>query len=97
MGWRERAGHDLLEPTGPDGQPIQESLDRRWLWRLDNALVVGAIGDVQRQLAADLHDYLVETCGHHWLDHGGEADVEADRQCLWCCRLEQGEAVAGDE
>lgn len=91
MAWRDRAGTGLLDPTGPDGQPIQASLDRRWLWRIEQSLAVNATNDSQRRLAADLYEYLGETCEHHWLDHGKETDVEADRQCLWCCRLDSVE------
>jgi hypothetical protein len=47
-----------------------------------------------RQLTADLHAYLAETCEHHLLHYDGGEDYPAHAQCLWCCDvLFTGEAA----
>jgi len=85
--WRDNAGNLLLDPNDPAGNPITTPLDRRWLWRLASALAVSATNDVLRDLGRDLHQYLGETCEHHWLHYAASEDPDdtgAFRQCLWC-------------
>lgn len=83
--WRERAGRILLDPNDPNGAPLATPLDRRWLWRIEGELAVSATTETLRQLGRDLHQYLAETCEHHWgASHAAEPDIPAHRQCLWC-------------
>lgn len=102
--WRDRAGRIVLDPEGPHGEPLPTPTDRRWLWRIENELSVGATSDTQRQLAADLYRYLCETCEHHWHDYeasewrhpdtGEVMDrIPAHRQCLWCSEVDWAEEV----
>lgn len=97
--WQGRAPRSVLDPFGPHGEPIATPLDRRWLWRIEGDLAASATNHAQRQLARDLHQYLVETCDHHWLHsdesawrHPDTGEVEdvipAHRQCLWCNGVE---------
>jgi hypothetical protein len=97
--WRERAGRIILDPTGPDGRPLTTPTDRRWLWRIETFLGVSGTTEDQRQLGRDLHQYLAETCEHHWsLPRGGEdGDVPRHRQCLWCSAVDWLAAGASSE
>lgn len=83
--WRGRAGRLLLDPNDPDGDPIATPLDRRWLWRIEAAMFLGGGNHELRQLAADLKQYLNETCEHHWRLYAAEPDIPMHSQCLWCC------------
>lgn len=85
--WRDRAGTIVLSPADPHGQPIATPADRRWLWRVARQLTVTAPDAEVRQLAADLHRYLSETCEHHWLSHAAGEYLPAHRQCLWCSKI----------
>lgn len=86
--WTERAPQSLLDPLDPRGAPCPTPMDRRWLWRLEQKLVGGTAA--QQELATDLHQYLAETCQHHWLDYTECCDPPDAgcgppfRQCLWC-------------
>jgi hypothetical protein len=82
--WRERAGRSVLDPEDPHGNTLATPADRRWLWRLAASLAVSATNDTQRQLAADLYAYLLETCEHHWLHYEGDEAFATHDQCLWC-------------
>ena len=93
--WRERAGRVLLDPNGPDGRPLTTPLDRRWLWKIEGFLAVNATTDYQRQMQRDLHQYLAETCEHHWSEvRDGDDDIPAHRQCLWCSDVDWLDAGA---
>ena len=92
--WRERAGRIILDPNGPDGRPLETPRDRRWLWRIEHSLAVNATNDMLRQLQRDLHQYLAETCEHHWSERDGDDDIPAHRQCLWCSDVEWLPVVA---
>lgn len=87
--WRANAGRILLDPNGPNGEPLPTPLDRRWLWRLESLLAVNAPFDgILSSVGRDLHAYLNETCEHHWSHSDAEPDIPAHRQCLWCCTVE---------
>lgn len=86
--WRERAGLVILDPNDPNGLPIGTPADRRWLWKIESTLSVCATTPEQRQLAADLHAYLNETCEHHWLHYEGDDMFAPHEQCLWCSVVE---------
>lgn len=94
--WRDRAPAMLRETfTGPNGEPCFTTVDRRWLWRLESALVVSAPANgTLAELQSDLHQYLIESCEHHWSDYAGDEHIPAHRQCVWCNRVEwAGEAA----
>lgn len=82
--WTERAPRPLRTAYDPDGQPHETSLDRRWLWRLENTLAVNNTGTLST-LLADLRQYLDESCEHHWREFEADDEFEAFSQCLWCC------------
>jgi hypothetical protein len=84
--WRDRAGSIVLDPNDPNGIPLPTPADRRWLWRIENALAVLATNDGLRQLGLDLRAYLAETCEHH-MRHSGEGDAPEYGQCLWCSEV----------
>ena len=93
--WRDRAGCSLLDQNDPHGNPIATPLDRRWLWRIANDLAVSAGSHILKDLGRDLHQYLNETCEHHWMYYAASEDPEgigAHRQCLWC-----NDAIFGDD
>lgn len=96
--WRDRAPSMLLDTlTGPDGEPCFTTTDRRWLWRLEGFLAVSATNARQREMAADLRQYLNETCEHHWRNYEakpGDA-IGTHRQCLWCAETEWPTAAGG--
>lgn len=91
-GWRARAGKVLLDPCDPQGSPLPTPLDRRWLWKIESVLSVGATTDMQRELARDLGDYLRESCDHHFtgdcLPDGPDDPIGPHRQCLWCSHVD---------
>ncbi len=82
--WTQRAPRPLRTAYDPDGQPHGTSLDRRWLWRLENTLAVNNTGTLT-PLLADLRQYLDESCEHHWREFEGDDEFETFYQCLWCC------------
>lgn len=91
--WQSRAGRVILDPLGPNGEPIGTPRDRRWLWRIETELAVSATTDTMRQLGADLGQYLRETCEHHWTEYHPvlgtpDAAIGPHRQCLWCSAVE---------
>jgi hypothetical protein len=86
--WRERAGRIILDPEDSRGNPVTAPADRRWLHRIEGALAVSATTGAQRQLAADLHAYLAETCEHHLVPYDGDEDIPPHTQCLWCDETE---------
>jgi hypothetical protein len=81
--WYDRAPAMLLMDCGPDGEPCSTTTDRRWLWRLEGRL---APSGQHRQLAADLREYLHQTCEHHWrhFEAAEGDDIGTHDQCLWC-------------
>lgn len=81
--WTRRAPAMLRSPEGPEGEPLDTSADRRWLWRLENKLAVDGGNERNRQLGRDLRQYLEETCEHVWNDLG-DLTTERHEQCLWC-------------
>lgn len=81
--WLDRAPHMLRTSEGPDGQPLATSLDRRWLWRLEQFLFINATTADHRQMQADLSQYLHETCEHVWIELG-DLTPTPSVQCLWC-------------
>jgi hypothetical protein len=85
--WRDRAGLVVLDPNDPRGNPLPTPTDRRWLHRIQSQLTSAPTLEL-RQLAADLHAYLDETCVHHWLHSEGDEDFGALDQCLWCSVVE---------
>ena len=89
--WRDNAPASLLDSfTDADGAPCLTTLDRRWLWRLEQHLVVCGTTQYHRDMAADLRQYLNETCAHHWRIWAGDEYIEAHRQCVWCTEVEWG-------
>lgn len=88
-GWSTRAPRSLTDLTCLQGHVIQESQDRRWLWRLTFDLGMRIEGSEQRQLRHDLDRYLWDTCAHHWHDRTTD-EPETRWQCIWCHRVEDG-------
>jgi hypothetical protein len=86
--WRDDMPNALLSPTGPRGEPIKTSQDRRWLWHVEGFLAVSGTTPAQHLLGRKIRAYLNETCEHHWLDYKGDADIPAHLQCMWCCDVE---------
>jgi hypothetical protein len=93
--WRDHAPAMLRESfNGPRGEPCFTTLDRRWLWHLENSLAVRSTTDGQRAILADLRQYLHETCEHHMQDFltccdpRNETCVPPHRQCTWCNHVE---------
>ena len=92
--WRDRAAPMLQDDAigiHRDGRDDPTSTDRRWLWRLEGRLNVGATNADQRALAADLTEYLRETCEHQWDAEEGQHYFPPEnpatpkmRQCSWC-------------
>lgn len=66
-----------------DGTLLNASVDRMWLWRIEAFLAVNATNDMQRQMAADLRQYLNQSCHHDWRDMEDYDDNQC-RQCVWC-------------
>jgi hypothetical protein len=71
-----------------NGEPDDTSVDRRWLWRLENFLAIHGTNDDQRDMGTDLREYLNESCEHHWHSYSGDPDIPAHRQCLYCHDVE---------
>lgn len=91
--WRDNAPAMLLDTfTDAHGAPCFTSLDRRWLWRLEQHLVICGTTQYHRDMARDLRQYLNETCEHHWSVWPGDEHIEAHRQCTWCNHVEWGPA-----
>lgn len=99
--WRDVFPRSVLDPFGPDGEPIFTSTDRRLLWHIEETLGVYAPirNDGLQVLHRALRSYLNGTCEHHWRDyevsewrHPDTGEVEdqipAHRQCLWCNEVE---------
>lgn len=95
--WREHFPRGVLDPCGPDGEPVFTPTDRRMLWHLEGVLSAAAGGGGDLRLA--LYRYLCETCEHHWRDYevsewrhpdtGVVMDrIPAHKQCLWCSEVE---------
>lgn len=87
--WASRAPSSLTDPLCPSDHPVAESVDRRWLWRMEGFLAVSGTSEAQHAMRRDLASYLIETCTHHW--HEAEDDPDyapAHRQCLWCNYVE---------
>lgn len=78
--WRDRAPRMLQDTlTGPHGEPCFTSTDRRWLWRLERFIAVHGTNPTQHAMRLDLHEYLQETCEHHWDDENGYRYPRAGR------------------
>lgn len=90
--WMNRAPAMLRDLEGPDGEPLATHFDRRWLWRLEKFLAVCGTNASHRQMRADLHQYLHETCEHVWTDLGDYIPVPSV-QCLWCNEIRRAEEV----
>lgn len=80
-----------------DGELDATTLDRRWLWRLEQFLAIYGTNPGQRRMGEDLRQYLNETCVHHWHSYAAEVgdldltpEIEAHRQCLYCHDVEWG-------
>jgi hypothetical protein len=96
--WQDRAAAMLQDDAvGVDreGNPDPTDTDRRWLWRLEGRLAVGATNNRLRELQADLQEYLCETCDHQWDDPDGyhyfpptDPATPKIRQCRWCSHVE---------
>ncbi len=84
--WQDRASQMLRDTlTGPRGEPCFVTTDRRWLWRLENALGVSApVGNRLCDLQRDLLEYLRETCEHHMQTYAASGDIAAHQQCTFC-------------
>lgn len=83
--WSARAPMSILdEGLNAHGKPDPTSLDRRWLWRLESFLAINGTNPRHHAMAADLREYLYETCEHRWLEYEAEADIPAHGQCQWC-------------
>lgn len=93
--WRHRAPASVLEDDlCARGEPDPTSQDRRrWLWRLENYLAISGTTDGHRQMGRDLHQYLNETCEHHWHAWDGDEDIDSHRQCSWCSVVEWAAAA----
>jgi hypothetical protein len=102
--WREHFPRGVLDPYGPDDEPVFTSTDRRLLWHVERALPTAGSGELPA-LRLALYRYLCETCEHHWRDYevsewrhpdtGVVMDrIPAHRQCLWCCEVEWAEGPA---
>ena len=103
--WREAFPRGVLDPFGPDGEPIFTSTDRRLLWHMENFLAVHATTEALHDLRLQLYRYLCETCEHHWREYEVsewrhpdtgvvEDAIPAHRQCLWCSRVEWAEGAS---
>jgi hypothetical protein len=97
--WREVFPRGVLDPYGPDGEPVFTPVDRRLLWHVESSLSVLATTAALHELRLAVYRYLCDTCEHHWRDypasearHPGTGEVEdvipAHRQCLWCSDVE---------
>ncbi|GGM53686.1 hypothetical protein ACFFX1_54735 [Dactylosporangium sucinum] len=96
--WQDRAAPMLQDDAvglDREGNPDPTSTDRRWLWRLEGRLAVGATNDRLRELQRDLAEYLQETCVHQWDDPDGyhyvpplSPTTPKIRQCRWCSHVE---------
>jgi hypothetical protein len=97
--WRDRAPAFLRDTlTGPDGEPCFTTTDRRWLWRLENAVAMHARpGTHLGELSRDLRQYLNETCEHHWRESPAcpVYEIGEHRQCVWCSWVEWRTAAGG--
>jgi hypothetical protein len=83
--WEHHASAAVLESDRCRlGNSDPTSVDRRWLWRLESFLSVSGTTDGHRTMASDLHQYLNETCGHHWHKYAADGDIAAHSQCTWC-------------
>lgn len=82
--WRDRAPRSLTDPNDSRGEPCPTLPDRRWLWRLEGFLAVSATNGTQRQMGRDLHEYLNETCEHHFVGYTPDPGEAPIRQCIWC-------------
>lgn len=101
MSWRNRAPRSVTDPYDAHDNPVFTPTDRRWLWRLESALAISApMGSSLARLGSDLHEYLGETCEHHWIEYQasewehpetGEVmdTIPAHRQCIWCTKVEE--------
>ncbi len=92
--WTSRAPAMLRDTfTGPAGEPCFTPTDRRWLWWLAGVLSIDATMAQQRQISADLRQYLHETCEHLFDVYDGDENIPAHRQCVWRCTVEP---IGGD-
>lgn len=84
--WRDHAPAMLRDSfSGPNSEPCFTTMDRRWLWHLELTMSTRATTELQREILADLRQYLHETCMHHFGDDWlGDEVIAAHRQCLWC-------------
>ena len=85
--WLEHAPASIRDGDGSCsrvGCRDATDLDRRWLWRLESMLAVSGTTSGHRLMATDLHQYLNETCDHHWHAFAGDGDIPDHRQCSWC-------------
>lgn len=89
---RRRGVGETTRPRCLLDAPCFTSLDRRWLWRLEQHLVICGTTQYHRDMARDLRQYLNETCEHHWNVWDGDEHIEAHRQCVWCNHVEWGPA-----
>lgn len=69
----------VLDLLCPNGHIIAESMDRRWLWAVLEALrQTPDLPDTLLALSDMLAERLRADCAHHW-----ESSDDGDR-CLWC-------------
>ena len=81
--YRQHLPRGVLDPFGPEGEPVDTPTDRRLLWHVLSSLDVLATTDYLRDLATVVRRYLYDTCEHHWTQ-GTDYDDQPLRQCLWC-------------
>jgi hypothetical protein len=86
--WRVRAPRSVIDPYDSQDNPIFTPLDRRWLWRLEGFLAIHGTNRGHRTMAADLREYLAESCDHHFIRYTPDPGEAPLRQCIWCKRVE---------
>lgn len=80
----------VMDPLCPDEHVIEESMDRRVLWHLENHLAVSATTDYLKAAQRNLTTYLHDTCTHHWHEDVADPEHPPLRQCLWCNEVQHG-------
>lgn len=86
--WRSRVPRSVTDDLTPSGDEVHTPTDRRMLWHLELALTHAPVGSYLAEKGATLRAYLHDTCQHHWERWPGDDQLEAHRQCLWCCAVE---------
>lgn len=89
MNWRSYFPRGVVDPHGPNGEPVPTPTDHRLLWALEGQLAVRANNEGLHELAAALRSYLNENC-QHWYRESAccgpptPTCTPPHRQCMWC-------------